>query len=120
MRAELVQGIETIDAEVWEESLKEEEYGKLQQQVSGYLQSGERDKATAAIDSYMGTNSALNSSVGSQAVTEHLAEVQELLEEVKEAFEGADAPAKRNSLSKEQQAAGWDKRRAGSKYKDNP
>ncbi len=51
----------------------------------------------------------------SKEVSQNLADARRMEAEVDDAFTGQGQTEKQNSLSKTNQAAGWDKRRAGAK-----
>ena len=68
----------SLDAEVWEKSVVQEEYNAVRQKVSGWLASGQREQAQTALEDYRLRNAALNEVVGSAAVVDNLAEVEAL------------------------------------------
>lgn len=104
-----------LDRERWSRSVVEEDYGRLQQKVAEHVKSGDRDAAKREIADYAIRVRALNEAVDSKEVSQNLAETRRMEAEVDDAFTGRDQAAKQNSLSKVNQAAGWDKRRAGAK-----
>ena len=104
-----------IDKERWGRSVVEEEYGQLRQKVAEHVKAGRRDEAKSEIAAYASKNSALNARVQSNEVQQNLEEAKKLDATVDDAFVGADQKLKQNSLSKSNQSAGWDSRRAGAK-----
>jgi Ca-activated chloride channel homolog len=113
MVGERKQYLEGLDKDAWAQSVVTEEYNRLRQDVSAAVQDGRKEEAQRAIQSYKTRVSADNAYVGSSAVMDNLAEVDDLDAEIEEAFTGA-APAqeqKRNTLSKSQSAGAWKARR---------
>ncbi len=105
----------SVDKKVWEASVVEEDYNKLQQDVARAVKEGRRDEAVGEIHAYRARNSELNAELGSTLVDDNLLELEELERSVEDAFTGPDQQRKQNLLSKERQASSWDGRRAGSK-----
>ena len=105
----------SVDKKVWEASVVEEDYNKLQQDVALAVKEGRRDEAVGEIHAYRARNSELNAELGSALVDDNLLELEELERSVEDAFTGPDQQRKQNLLSKERQASSWDGRRAGSK-----
>lgn len=106
-----------IRREKWGLAVIEEEYGQLQQKVAEFVKGGRRDEAKKEIAEYKAKNSKLNETVGSAEVSDNLRQLDELDQKVEEAFTGAamEQREKQNSLSKTNQAQGWDSRRTGAK-----
>lgn len=104
-----------LDRERFRRAVVEEEYGKLQQKVAAEVKAGRRDAAKAEIAAYEGKYRQLNAQVQDAELERNLAEAKAMDAKVDDAFRGADQAQKQNSLSKTNQAAGWDKRRAGAK-----
>jgi Mg-chelatase subunit ChlD len=104
-----------IDRERWGRSVVDEEYGQLRQKVAEHVKAGRRDEAKSEIAAYASKNAALNDKLQNEEVRQNLAETKELEATVDDAFVGADQKLKQNSLSKSNQSAGWDSRRAGAK-----
>jgi Ca-activated chloride channel family protein len=105
----------SVDKKVWEASIVEEEYNKLQQKVARAVKEGRQEEAVNEIETYRERNTVLNREMGSVRVDENLLEVEKLERDVNDAFSGSDQQRKQNLLSKERQASAWDGRRAGSK-----
>jgi Ca-activated chloride channel family protein len=105
----------SVDKDVWEKSVLQETYNRLQEKVALAVKEGRRDSAIQAINDYRERNAYMNRQLQSKAVRDSLDEVGKLEAEVEGAFTGADQAMKQNRLSKERQAAGRDGRRAGSK-----
>ena len=72
----------SLDAEVWEKSVVQEEYNAVRQKVSAALSRGDRSQAQAELEDYRLRNAALNEVVGSAAVVDNLAEVEELQQQI--------------------------------------
>lgn len=104
-----------VDKDAWARSVVEEDYGRLRQEVAGYVREGRREAALREIAAYRIANHAMNEAIRSDEVEANLRDVAELEAAVEDAFAGADQMRKQNVLSKQEQAAGWDARRAGSK-----
>lgn len=106
-----------IRREKWGLATIEEEYGRLQQKVAEYVKSGRRDEAKQEIAEYKAKTAKLNETVGSAEVSANLQSLDALDSKVEDAFTGAasEQRQKQNTLSKTNQAAGWDSRRAGAK-----
>jgi Ca-activated chloride channel family protein len=105
----------SVDKDVWERSVLQETYNRLQEKVALAVKEGKKDQAVQAIEEYREQNATMNNQLASPAVSENLDEVSRLEEEVEEAFTGVDQELKQKRLSKERQAAGRDGRRVGSK-----
>lgn len=105
----------SVDKKVWEDSVVENDYSQLQEEVARAVKQGRREEAVNVIHSYRVRNTEMNDQMASPAVTQNLAELEALEQDVENAFTGADQALKRNKLSKERQAMSWDGRRAGSK-----
>jgi Ca-activated chloride channel family protein len=105
----------SVDKDVWEQSVLQETYNRLQEKVALAVKEGRRDRAIQAINDYREQNAYMNHQLQSKAVRDSFDEVSQLEGEVQSAFTGADQATKQNRLSKERQAAGRDGRRAGSK-----
>ena len=105
----------SIDKKVWEDSVVENDYSVLQEEVARAVKEGRRDQAVNVIQSYRAKKSEMNAQIQSPTVSQNLAELEALEDEVEEAFTGADQAQKQNRLSKERQAKSWNGRRAGSK-----
>ncbi len=106
---------QSFNKEAWARAAIEEDYGRLQENVAELVKSGQRDAALRQIDAYQVHNQRLNRHMKRDEIRKKLEEVSRLATEVEDAFEGADQSAKQNHLSKANQAAGRDARRAGSK-----
>ncbi|MBW2281497.1 MAG: VWA domain-containing protein [Deltaproteobacteria bacterium] len=109
-RADFLAG---VDVPVWEKSVSEEGYGRLQQSVSEYVRGGDLKRANEEIDRYVRSYSELNDSLRSKKVAEGLARARALKGEVGEAFDGPRAPAKRNAFSKDKSYQARKLRRSG-------
>jgi Ca-activated chloride channel family protein len=105
----------SVDKDVWEQSVLQETYNRLQEKVARAVKEGREDQAIQAINDYREQNTYMNRELQSKAVRDSLDEAAQLEAEVQFAFTGADQELKQNRLSKERQAAGRDGRRAGSK-----
>ncbi len=110
---------ESFDKETWARATAEEDYGRLQQRVAGFVRAGRREDALREIGSYKAENERLNLVMRQKKIHQKLEELRSLASEVEDAFEGANQADKRNHLSKSNQAAGRDGRRAGSKKAQN-
>jgi Ca-activated chloride channel family protein len=113
--SEQQQFIDSVDKDVWERSVLEEAYGALQQRVADHVRKGEKEAAASAIERYRQENRDLNRMLESEAVGRSLQDVDSLGKQVEDAFSGRGQAAKQNRFSKQQQAGGRDRRRAGSK-----
>ncbi len=105
----------SVDKEVWEASVVEEDYNRLQEEVALAVKKGARQEAERAIESYRVRNGEMNEALASPVVERNLDELKSLAREVEDAFTGADQELKQNRMSKQRQASSWDGRRAGSK-----
>jgi Ca-activated chloride channel family protein len=105
----------SVDKDVWEQSVLQETYNRLQEKVALAVKEGRKDQAIQAINDYREQNAYMNRELQSKAVRDNLDEAGELEAEVHSAFTGVDQELKQNRLSKQRQAAGRDGRRAGSK-----
>ncbi len=106
---------ESFDKETWARGAAEEDYGRLQERVAKFVQTGRREDALREIGSYRVHNEQLNLRMKRKEMQEKLEHLSRLRIEVEDAFQGADQAEKQNLLSKSNQAAGRDGRRAGSK-----
>ncbi len=106
---------DSFDRETWARAVAEEDYGRMQERVARFVQEGQQDEALREIDSFYLENERMNLQMKQEGVRQKLEELKGLESEVKDAFQGADQSKKRNYLSKSNQAAGRDGRRAGSK-----
>jgi len=104
-----------VDKDAWARSVIEEDYGRLRQQVASHVREGRREQALEEIADYRTANRTMNEAIQSEEVSANLREVAELEAAVDDAFQGTNQMHKQNVLSKAQQAAGRDARRAGSK-----
>lgn len=104
-----------LDAERFSRAVVEEEYGKLRQQVAAHVKAGRQEAAKSEIAAYSGKVGHLNAAVGSEELKRNLEDARSLAASVDDAFEGEGQQLKQNSLSKTNQSAGWDARRAGAK-----
>jgi Ca-activated chloride channel family protein len=105
----------SVDKDVWEQSVLQETYNRLQEKVALAVKEGRKDQAIQAINDYREENAYMNRELQSKAVRDNLDEAEQLEAEVHGAFTGAGQELKQNRLSKQRQAAGRDGRRAGSK-----
>jgi Ca-activated chloride channel family protein len=105
----------SVDKDVWEQSVLQEAYNRLQEKVALAVKEGRKDQAIQAINDYREENAYMNRELQSKAVRDNLDEAEQLEAEVHGAFTGAGQELKQNRLSKQRQAAGRDGRRAGSK-----
>jgi Ca-activated chloride channel family protein len=105
----------SVDKDVWEQSVLEETYNRLQEKVAKAVKEGRRDEALEEIEAYRTQNVYMNRQLKSQAVSDSLEEAERLEADVQGAFAGPNQEHKQNLLSKERQAAGRDGRRVGSK-----
>ncbi len=106
---------ESFDKETWARGAAEEDYGRLQERVAKHVQAGRREDALREIGSYRVHNEQLNKRMRQVEIKKKLEHLVRFQSEVEDAFEGADQAEKQNLLSKSNQAAGRDGRRAGSK-----
>ncbi len=108
-----------FDRDAWSRAVVEEDYGELRQRVAGYVKAGRREEALKEIRLYETRNQVMNERLASDDVASNLEEVKKLEADVNEAFRGRQdlQAAKQNRLSKAQQAASVDDRRAGAKKK---
>lgn len=104
-----------LDRERFSSAMVEEEYGKLRQKVAAYVKEGRKEAAQSEIAAYAGKVGHLNAAVGSEELKRNLEDARELATSVDDAFKGEGQQLKQNSLSKTNQSAGWDARRAGAK-----
>ena len=106
---------ESFDKEIWARGAAEEGYGRLQERVAKLVQTGRREEALREIGSYQVENERLNLKMKQEGIQRKLQDLKRLQSDVEDAFQGANQTDKRNLLSKSNQAAGRDGRRAGSK-----
>ncbi len=106
---------ESFDRSTWARGAAEEDYGRLQEKVAKFVQTGRRDEALREIDDYRVYNERLNLRMRQKKIQLKLEDLSRLQSEVEDAFEGANQADKQNLLSKSNQAIGRDGRRAGSK-----
>ena len=106
---------DSFDKETWARAAAEEDYGRLQERVAGFVRAGRREEALREIGAYRAENYRLNQVMRQQAITKKLEDLQSLQTEVEDAFQGANQHDKRNYLSKMNQSVGRDVRRIGSK-----
>ncbi len=104
-----------IDGDAWARSAVEDGYNRLRQEVARHVRAGRRDRARDEIQRYQVENETLNVRLQRDEVKQKLEELRRLEAEVDDAFEGPNQRHKQNLLSKENQAAGLDGRRPGSK-----
>jgi hypothetical protein len=104
-----------VDKDRWARSVVEEDFGRLRQKVAAYVKEGRKREALRELDDYRHRNEELNRALQSEEVITNLGQVQDLEVEVEDAFSGANQAHKQNLLSKANQAAAWDQRRAGAK-----
>jgi Ca-activated chloride channel family protein len=86
-----------VDRPQFEQAVKQEGYGRLQQKVSGYVRRGLFNEADSAIDAFVESHEELNRALGSEAVAEEIARARELKRDAKGA---ASSPAKQNAFGK--------------------
>jgi Ca-activated chloride channel family protein len=94
--------LSSIDKSAWERS------------VARAVYEGQREQAIWALQSYRAKQAAVNSTVGSVAVSNTLAETEAVERRVVDAFAGENQAWKQNAFSKQNLAEGRGKRRVGS------
>jgi Ca-activated chloride channel family protein len=104
----------SIDKSAWERSVAQEEWGRVQQEVARAVHEGQRQQAIWALQTYRAKQAAVNSTVGSVAVSKTLAETEAVERQVVDAFAGENQAWKQNAFSKQNLAEGRGKRRVGS------
>ena len=104
----------SIDKTAWERGVAQEEWGRVQQDVARAVHEGQREQAIWALQSYRAKQAAVNSTVGSAAVSRSLAETEAVERHVVAAFAGENQAWKQNAFSKQNLAEGRGKRRVGS------
>jgi Ca-activated chloride channel family protein len=72
----------SLDADVWEKAVVQEEYNAVRKLVSSALARGDRQQAQGALEDYRLRNAALNEVVGSTLVVDNLSEVEALEEQI--------------------------------------
>ncbi len=92
--------ISSIDSDAWGRAVVNEEYGVLQNLVSGLIRKGKKAEAQKQIDGYVTRQSRQNAHLKNAAVSSNLAEVEKLREEVDQAFEGPDQALKQKVMVK--------------------
>jgi len=102
-----------FDEDSWERSVVTEEWNKTRQDVSRAVSAGKKEKAVDILRTYRQKNSAVNSFVGSEAVSNNLDDAAALEAEVEETFQGEGQETKQNVFSKSQSADAYEKRRVG-------
>ena len=81
--------IDSIDRSEWENMVVQEEYGKLKDDVAGYIQKGEKDKALVRIEEYRKQQREINADIKSEVVDQNLTEDLDTLNQfVTESFSG--------------------------------
>lgn len=84
--------IASIDQTVWTEHVLKEDYSKLKDNVAAAIRTGKKEEALQAIEEYEGRNTAINSSVDSDEVSQNLEkDVKVLRQSVQTTFAGAPA-----------------------------
>ncbi len=81
----------------FEQAVKHEGYGRLQQQVSSYVRRGLFADADRAIDAFVESHEELNAELRSEALADEIARARSLKRDAKEA---ASSPEKRNAFGK--------------------
>jgi Ca-activated chloride channel family protein len=104
----------SIDKSAWERGVAQEEWGRVQQEVARAVHEGQREQAVSALQGYRAKQAAINSVVGSAAVSSTLAETEAVERQVADAFAGENQLGKQNAFSKQNLAEGRGKRRVGS------
>ncbi len=72
----------SLDSQVWEKAVVQEEYNAVRQQVSTALANGNQDMAQQVLQDYRLRNAALNEVVGSAAVRDNLDEAEALEQQI--------------------------------------
>ena len=109
------QVISSVDKEVWEEKVLQEDYSKLLDEVAADLDNGSRDDAMQAIQNYEAEQGELNAVVGSEKVSTNLEqELKVLRHKVEETFAGAPSAvmSKQKKNAKELQYRSYESRRS--------
>jgi Ca-activated chloride channel family protein len=101
-----------LDHDAWGQSVVQEEWNKVRQQVSAYVQAGDGDAAKAELATYRDRVGALNRYVGNTDVTDNLSDAEALEAEVEQTMQ--QAPAQQRSWSNTNSSSGWSARRSGS------
>jgi Ca-activated chloride channel family protein len=105
----------SIDKDVWEEGVVEEQIGELKQKVAKLVREKRPEEARETIGRFQLRQMDLNSYVKSERVDDALAELESMNDELA-AEVAAPSAAARNSMSKKYSADGFDRRRVGAKY----
>ena len=92
--------LSSIDSDAWGRAVVNEEYGVLQNLVSGLIRKGRKAEAQKQIDGYVARQSRQNAHLKNAAVSSNLAEVEKLREEVDQVFEGPDQALKQKRMVK--------------------
>jgi Ca-activated chloride channel family protein len=101
----------SVDADNWERAVLNEEFNVMQTALSQQVQAGDCDGALEVISDYRVRNAALNDSVGSTAVADNIAGLEQLEAEVRQQFEGANQKAKQNFWAKTRNETAYNGRR---------
>jgi len=106
--------VASIDKNVWEKKVLQDDINRLRQDVAGDISSGKKDAALNRISKYIKEKESINSVVGSQVVAESIDDLDSLKEEVKQTFNGAPAAVvrKQKKASKYLQYKSYEGRRA--------
>jgi len=99
----------------WERSVRQEEYGKLEDRVASYVRASEPQRALEEIARFKSRVDSVNGVVQSPAVSKKLDELKDLEADVRGAFSGENQPEKQNRLSKAKVESSMDARRQGAK-----
>lgn len=104
-----------INKDVWGEGVAVDEYNALRMRVSTAIQNGDRAQAKQEIERYRQESEALNQRLQLPAVSSSIASTRALERDIDDAFDAPDASAKKNKMSKDLKAQGFDGRRGGAK-----
>jgi len=82
--------IDSFDRSEWENMVVQEEYGKLKDDVAGFIQKGEKDKALVRIEEYKNQQRELNDVIQSDVVEQNITQGLDSLNQiVTESFTGS-------------------------------
>ena len=89
----------SIDTVVWEASVVEDAYHRMEEDVARAVKAGRPEVAASAIEEYRAQSTTLNRELKSEVVEQNLATLGALEEELADAFTGEDQELKQNKLS---------------------
>jgi Ca-activated chloride channel family protein len=104
-----------IDRDTWTRSVLVDTSHKLQQDVARKVKEGRRDEAEELMHAFRRETAAINARLQSTAVAERLRAVDQLQDDVAEAFTGNNQGERQNHFSKAKSLDALDGRRPGSK-----